>query len=59
MPMMEIIRWRKALTMDAAFLPAAADVAGVRRYLWAEVAFFAFIPAFPAAMARGYGLFAH
>jgi uncharacterized membrane protein len=27
--------------------------------LWAEVAFFAFIPSFAAAMARGYGIFAH
>jgi len=58
-PTIQIIRWRRALTADTAFLPAASDVAGVRRYLWAEVAFFALIPAFAAAMARGYGSFAH
>jgi putative membrane protein len=58
-PTIQIIRWRRALNADAAFLPAAADIAGVRRYLWAEVAFFALIPAFAAAMARGYGVLAH
>jgi hypothetical protein len=45
----------RALTADPAFLPTAPDIAGVRRFLWAEVVFFAFIPAFAAAMARGYG----
>ena len=58
-PTIQIIRWRRALKKDAAFLPAALHIAGVRRYLWAEVAVFAFIPAFAAAMARGYGLLAH
>jgi putative membrane protein len=56
-PTIQIIRWRRALTADAAFLPTASDIAGVRRLLWAEVAFFAFIPAFAAAMARAYGAF--
>jgi uncharacterized membrane protein len=36
-----------------------ADILKVRRFLWAEVAFFALIPACAAAMARGYGSFAH
>jgi putative membrane protein len=58
-PTIQIIRWRRALTADAAFLPAVSDIAGVRRYLWAEVALFALIPAFAAAMARGYGTLAH
>jgi putative membrane protein len=58
-PTIQIIRWRRALTADSAFLPAAPDIAGVRRFLWAEAVFFAFIPAFAAAMARGYGAFAH
>jgi putative membrane protein len=57
-PTIQIIRWRRALTADAALLPAASNIAGVRRYLWAEVAFFALIPAFAAAMARGYGALA-
>jgi putative membrane protein len=58
-PTIQTIRWRRALTADAASLPTAAEIAGVRRFLWAEVVFFAFIPAFAAAMARGYGAFAH
>jgi putative membrane protein len=58
-PTIQIIRWRRALKADAAFLPAAPAIAGVQRYLWAEVAFFALIPAFAAAMARGYGVIAH
>jgi putative membrane protein len=58
-PTIKIIRWRQALRADTAFAPAAADIAGVRRYLWAEVAFFALIPAFAAAMARGYGVLAY
>jgi putative membrane protein len=58
-PTIRIIRWRRALKQDAGFAPAAPDILDVRRYLWAEAAFFAFIPAFAAAMARGYGTFAH
>ena len=58
-PTMKIVRWRQSLRADAAFLPAAREIAGVRRYLWAEVVIFAFIPAFAAAMARGYGTLAH
>jgi putative membrane protein len=58
-PTIQIIRWRRALNADATFLPAAPDIAGVRRYLWAEVAFFALIPVFAAAMARGYGVLAY
>ena len=52
-PTLAFIRWRRA--GDA---PTDAQVAGVRRFLWAEVVLFAFLPAFAAAMARGYGEFA-
>jgi len=58
-PTMRIIGWRRALAQNREFAPAAADVVAVRRFLWAEAAFFAFIPAFAAAMARGYGSLAH
>lgn len=58
-PTVRIIRWRRALGADAGFLPGAQEIADVRRYLWAEVVFFAFIPAFAAAMARGYGTLVH
>ena len=57
-PTIRIVRWRRALAGDAAFTPAAADIANVRRFLWTEAAVFALIPAFAAAMARGYGAMA-
>ena len=50
-PTIAYIRWRRA---GAA--PTDAQVASVRGYLWAELALFALLPAFAAAMARGYGL---
>jgi putative membrane protein len=54
-PTMAFIRWRRALASDPSTLPAPAAVTTVRRFLWAEILFFALIPAFAAAMARGYG----
>jgi hypothetical protein len=38
------------------FLPAGAEAARVRRYLWIEAALSLCIPIAAAAMARGYGL---
>jgi putative membrane protein len=58
MPTIRIIRWRLAAAKDAAFTPAPSDILNVRRFLWAEVAFFALVPVFAAAMARGYGTIA-
>jgi putative membrane protein len=58
-PTVRIISWRRALAKDAAFAPAGGDILKVRRLLWAEVAVFALIPACAAAVARGYGSFAH
>jgi putative membrane protein len=49
-PTMRYLRWRRRATV-----PSAAEVALVRRFLWAEVALFALLPVFAAAMARGYG----
>jgi putative membrane protein len=54
-PTIAIIRWRKALAKDGAYPPAASDIQNVRRFLVGEAVLFAFIPAFAAAMARGYG----
>ncbi|HEY3951345.1 DUF2214 family protein [Phenylobacterium sp.] len=51
-PTVAYIRWRRA-----GQAPSDAQVAGVRRWLLAELVLFAFIPAFAAAMARGYGEF--
>jgi putative membrane protein len=51
-PTVSYIRWRRA---GAA--PSDAQVSGARRWLWAEMALFMLLPAFAAAMARGYGEF--
>jgi putative membrane protein len=52
-PTVAYIRWRRA-----GVAPNETQVAGVRRWLWAEMALFALLPAFAAAMARGFGEFA-
>jgi putative membrane protein len=49
-PTRAISRWRKA---GAA--PDATDVSAVRRFLYLQLGLLVFIPAFAAAMARGYG----
>lgn len=49
-PTLVFIRWRRA-----GVAPVESEVSGVRRFLYAELALFALLPAFAAAMARGYG----
>jgi putative membrane protein len=49
-PTLAIIRWRKSGTA-----PSNSDVNTARRFLYLEAALLLFIPAFAAAMARGYG----
>lgn len=51
-PTIAFIRWRRS-----GGAPTDAQVAGVRRLIYGEVALFALLPAFAAAMARGYGQF--
>jgi len=51
-PTVAFMRWRRENTS-----PTDAAVAGVRLYLWIQVALFPLLPAFAAAMARGYGVF--
>jgi putative membrane protein len=51
-PTIRFIQWRRA-----GISPPDAAIATLRRYLYAEVALFAFLPIFAAAMARGYGEF--
>jgi len=51
-PTIRFIGWRRA-----GGSPPHAAVAAVRRFLYAEVALFALLPIFAAAMARGYGEF--
>ncbi|HEY4927457.1 MAG TPA: DUF2214 family protein [Roseiarcus sp.] len=55
-PTFRYLAWRRQLRVDAAFAPAASEVARMRAYLWAEAAFFLAIPVAAAAMARGYGM---
>ena len=51
-PTLQYIKWQRARET-----PGAEDVDRVRRFLFAEVFLFAFLPIFAAAMARGYGEF--
>jgi putative membrane protein len=51
-PTMTFLKWRRAGAS-----PTNEVVAQARRYLWMEVALFPLLPAFAAAMARGYGVF--
>jgi putative membrane protein len=51
-PTLAYIRWRRA-----GLAPGDAQVAAVRRWLWAELVLFLPLLAFAAAMARGYGEF--
>lgn len=54
-PTIALLGWKRALATDSAALPDAPAIRAVRGFLWAEVVLFVFIPAFAAAMARGYG----
>ena len=51
-PTMTFINWKRA-----GGSPTDKAVARVQRYLWTEVVLFSLLPAFAAAMARGYGGF--
>jgi putative membrane protein len=55
-PTIRFISWSRALKADPAFVPADAEVIAVRRLLHIELGLLFLIPAFAAAMARGYGL---
>ena len=54
-PTIAIIGWRRQAKADPGFAPDAAAISSVRRYLYAEIVLLAFILAFAAAMARGFG----
>lgn len=53
-PTRRIIEWNRKATREPGFLPSAAEIAAVRRYLHIEATIFLLIPIFAAAMARGY-----
>lgn len=53
---MAMARWRRAAKTDGAFVPPAAEIGQARRMLFLQAALLVLIPAFAAAMARGYGV---
>jgi putative membrane protein len=53
-PTVKFLNWRRDF-LTAGNPPGAVSVSVVRRILWTEMILFAFLPAFAAAMARGYG----
>jgi putative membrane protein len=53
-PTVRYLNWRRNF-QTAGSIPDAQSVSIVRRILWLETILFAFLPAFAAAMARGYG----
>ncbi|RZI76167.1 MAG: DUF2214 family protein [Rubrivivax sp.] len=55
-PTLAIRRWIKGLDQDPAYLPPTGEIASIRRFLHVQAAFLVLIPAFAAAMARGYGM---
>jgi putative membrane protein len=54
-PTLKFIGWRKRF-QTSGHAPDDAAIISVQRVLWLETALFALLPAFAAAMARGYGL---
>jgi putative membrane protein len=55
-PTLLFITWRDRAKKDPSFVPSAAEIASVRRYVKIEAHLFVLIPILAAAMARGYGL---
>jgi len=53
-PTLRYIGWQRSGSV-----PTDAEVAVVRRFLWAEIVLFALLPIFAAAMARGFGELAY
>lgn len=56
-PTLAILGWRRQLKDNPGFTPDPLLVGRLRRFFAGEILAFAFIPAFAAAMARGYGIF--
>lgn len=55
-PTMRFLRWRRACRVDGS-LPDAAQLATMRKVVFAEVHLVALLPFLAAFMARGYGFF--
>lgn len=57
LPTVRYIGWGKAAKQQPGFVPPAAAVAGVQRWLWIQLLMLAGIPWLAAAMARGVNSF--
>ena len=55
-PTLLFLSWRDKAKTNPSFVPSAAEIASVRRYVKIEAHVFVLIPILAAAMARGYGL---
>jgi putative membrane protein len=55
LPTMRFLQWSGAASADPAYKVPMAELVSVRRFIRWEIVFFALIPIFAAAMARGYG----
>jgi len=55
-PTLLFLSWRDKAKNNPSFVPSAAEIANVRRYVKIEAHVFVLIPILAAAMARGYGL---
>jgi putative membrane protein len=55
-PTIRFISWHRQAIASPAFQVPVHELTSVRRYVWLEALLFLAIPAFAAAMARGYGL---
>ena len=53
-PTIAIVRWRKAEKIETNYAAPAASIATAQRFLYAEALVLVLIPAFAAAMARGF-----
>ncbi|TIX45435.1 MAG: DUF2214 family protein [Mesorhizobium sp.] len=54
-PTIRFLSWNRQASVSAGFQVPAAELASVRTYVRTEALIFLLIPAFAAAMARGYG----
>ncbi|PWT92867.1 MAG: DUF2214 domain-containing protein [Proteobacteria bacterium] len=54
-PTIRILAWKRHQQANGDAAPTSDDISAVQPFLWAELAVFALIPVFAAAMARGYG----
>jgi putative membrane protein len=55
-PTLRFLAWRRLIDVDPNAIPAASDIARVKRVIHLEAGLILLLPILAAAMARGYGL---